>query len=345
MLQLDNVSKKLGNFALKNINLDVNEGEYFIILGPTGTGKTVILELIAGMYSLDTGRILFKNQVISDLYPEERGIGFVYQDYALFPHLSVKDNITFGLRIRKRKKAEIDNKLDELVSLLKIEHLLDRFPTTLSGGEQQRTAIARALMTSPQILLLDEPLSALDPQTKLAFQDELKKIHEILGTTTMHITHDFAEALALADRLAVMHNGEIVQTGEPSQVFRQPVSLFVAWFVGAENILNGHVNSRGVELTADIVINCPTHHKGDITLTIRPEDITLSQEPEHLEGRNILPGTITRIIDQGPVYRITFDAGIPLTALVSHKTAAELALAPGMPIWASFDQSSIHVIQ
>ena len=212
MIKLCDVSKQLGDFRLKNIDLSIADNEYFVILGPTGAGKTVVLELISGMYKPDQGGILIHGRNVTLEDPEERHIGFVYQDYMLFPHLDVEKNITFGLKLKKYSQNEIKQRLTQMAQLLNIEPLLKRYPSTLSGGEQQRTAIARALITEPEVLLLDEPLSALDPRSKELFQQELKNIHQQTKTTTIHITHDFNEALVLADRIGVMLDGEVVQS-------------------------------------------------------------------------------------------------------------------------------------
>ncbi|MEA1975396.1 MAG: ATP-binding cassette domain-containing protein [Bacillota bacterium] len=241
MLKINDLSKKLGNFSLKDINMEIKKGEYLVILGPTGTGKTVILELIAGRYQPDKGSIIFKNENLLDKNIENRNIGFVYQDYVLFPHLTVKENIEFGAKIKKINIEEINTKLKYFVDIFNIKHLLERFPNTLSGGEQQRVAIARALIVSPELFLLDEPLSALDPHTKTMFQTLLKEIHIDMKTTTIHITHDFNEALYLADKIAVVNNGEVVQFGTPKEIFEKPNSLFVANFIGANNVLKDNV--------------------------------------------------------------------------------------------------------
>ncbi|MGI6486962.1 MAG: ABC transporter ATP-binding protein [Syntrophomonadaceae bacterium] len=343
MLELKGINKQLGDFRLKDINLEINEGEYFVILGPTGTGKTVILEVIAGMYRPDSGEIYFKNQKISSLYPEQRGISFVYQDYALFPHLSVEENIIFGLKVQNISQESIKKSLQDMVTLLGIEHLLQRYPTTLSGGEQQRVAIARALITSPQILLLDEPLSALDPRTRQVFQEELQNIHAMLGTTTIHITHDFSEALALGDRIAVLQDGAIVQVGTPAEVFHHPSSCFVAEFVGAENILSGQCTDGVIKVGPGVDIHAVSPEQGEVNLTIRPEDIIISHQPLTCSAQNSLPGTLLKMYNQGPLFRITIDSGVILTALLSKQAVEEMALRPGQKVWATFKASAVHV--
>jgi molybdate transport system ATP-binding protein/molybdate/tungstate transport system ATP-binding protein len=236
MIEIIDLNKTLGDFKLSNINLRIEDNEYFVILGPTGTGKTVILETLAGMYKPDTGMILFDGEDTVDLYPEQRNIGFVYQDYMLFPHLNVRENILFGMKLRKVPREDMEKKLGQILKMLNIDHLEKRYPATLSGGEQQRVSIARILVLSPDIMLLDEPFSALDPRTKQEFQTELKKLHKEFKTTTIHITHDFNEAFALADRICVMNKGEIVQVGSPDEIIYHPVNDFVARFIGCDSM-------------------------------------------------------------------------------------------------------------
>lgn len=211
MLEIKKLQLTLGKFTLNSLDLKIELGEYFVILGPSGSGKTVLLETIAGLYNPNNGSILYDKEDMVVFPPEKRDIGFVYQNYELFPHMTVEDNIVFGLKIRRKKKEDIAEKLKELVSILKIEHLLERYPRKLSGGEKQRVALARALIISPRILLLDEPLSALDMMIKSELQKEIKNIHSKLRPTIIHVTHDLEEALFLGDRIGIMRDGNLLE--------------------------------------------------------------------------------------------------------------------------------------
>ncbi|MEA4924344.1 MAG: tungstate ABC transporter ATP-binding protein WtpC [Syntrophomonadaceae bacterium] len=346
MIKLCNVSKRLGDFSLKSINLSIENNEYFVILGPTGTGKTAILEVIAGMYKPDRGEVWLNGRNVTAEYPETRNIGFVYQDYMLFPHLNVEENILFALKLKKPPAAIIKQKLEWITTLLNIGHLLKRCPATLSGGEQQRVAIARALVAEPEVLLLDEPLSALDPRTQEIFQQELKKIHQHIKTTTIHITHDFNEALVLADRIGIMYNGEIVQIGSPEEVFQKPQSQFVAEFVGMENIYSGVLVDEGdgkyVNL-GPINLRVITDLKGKVRVAIRSEDIIIAGDKLFSSAQNTIPARIAEIIPRGPYFKVVLDAGISLVAVITRQALEEMKLEPGKKVWAVFKTTAVHV--
>lgn len=246
LLVLKSLSKSWREFQIKNVNLEVRKGEYFVVMGPTGAGKTLLLQLIAGIHRPDSGKIILDNVDVTELPPEKRSIGYVPQNYALFPHMLVEDNIGYGLRIRGYLKDRIEERVHEISAKLRINHLLHRRVSTLSDGEQQRVALARALIIEPKILLLDEPLSALDPETKEEIREYIKEIRKILKFTAIHVTHDFVEAVDLGDRMAVMFNGEILQVGEPIEIINNPKSELIASFTGAKNLFKGEVIARRV---------------------------------------------------------------------------------------------------
>ena len=349
MLKLKNIKKEYDDFKVENINLEIDSGEYFVILGPTGTGKTIILEIIAGLIKEDKGNIFFKDKNITDYSPEERKVGMVYQDYMLFPHLNVKNNIIFGLKTsNKYSENEIENKLEEMLNLFGIENLLSRDVNTLSGGEKQRVALARALITSPDVLLLDEPLSAVDPATGENLINELKKIHKKLGTTTLHVTHDFVEALALADRIAVMNNGQIEQKGETDEIFQKPASNFVAEFVGVKNIYEA--KATGVEnevliqgKNKDLKITIIDNIQGKANLTIRPEDIIISTETFSSSARNTFKGKVKIIKDRLNYLEIIVDIGIDVAVHITRQSLKEFDLKKGKEVYLTFKASAVHV--
>ncbi|CEO89982.1 ABC transporter ATP-binding protein [Syntrophaceticus schinkii] len=348
MIRLNDLSKHLGDFILDGINLTVQDNEYFVILGPTGAGKTVLLETIAGMYQPDKGEIWINGCNVTSKCPEERNIGFVYQDYLLFPHLRVRDNILFGLKIRRLSQRAMKTALEQMVALLKIEHLLERYPDTLSGGEQQRVALARALITSPQVLLLDEPLSALDPPTREEFQAELKRIHQYARTTTIHITHDFDEAMVLADRVGIIRSGKLEQVGRPLDLFHKPRSREIARFVGMENIFPAVVRKYGQEKYVDLGSlrwRTLSELDGEVQVAIRPEDIILAREDFTSSAQNRVRGIVSAISPRGGMVKVTLDAGIPLVVLVTARAREEMELELGQELWAIFKATAVHVFK
>jgi len=347
MLEIENVSKDMGEFVLKDASLTVNDGEYLVIIGPTGAGKTILLETLAGIYLPDSGRVVLNGRDITNALPRERNICMVYQDYMLFPHLTVAENIGFGLRNRKMDPAEIERKVNDAARFLCIDHLLHRHPETLSGGEQQRAAIARAVVMEPALLLLDEPLSALDGQTREKLRKELRRLHDLYRITVIHVTHNFEEVFSLADRVVVIRGGEIVQVGEPHEVFRKPNCEFVANFVGVENLFRGPCTQKGVLCEIDAggvkIVSATCSENGTATATVRPEDILISRAPLDSSAQNSLKGRIETIADNGTVVRITVDAGIPFVVVLTRRGVVDLGLAEGDEVWITFKASSVHV--
>lgn len=286
-VRLENVSKtfKGGVNAVKNLNLEVKDKEFVVLLGPSGCGKTTTLLLIAGVYKPTSGYIYFDDTIVNDLEPKDRNVGMVFQSYALYPHMTVYENIAFPLRLKKLPKQEIDARVREVASMLKIEDLLNRKPSQLSGGQQQRVALARAIVKQPQLFLMDEPLSNLDAKIRVEVRAELKRIQRELGITTIYVTHDQAEAMSLADRIAVMNKGELQQYATPEELYNNPANTFVASFIGsppanlldAEIVLEPYprVEVAGASFALPEDLARVFREKGEtrVTLMLRPEHI------------------------------------------------------------------------
>ena len=342
MISIKNLKVDLGSFLLRDINLDIEPGEYFITLGPTGAGKTVLLEAIAGLYPVLDGEIWIDGREITRLNSEKRGIGIVYQDQALFPHLSIEENIAFGLRMKKYPKREIKAKIDDMAEVVGISHLLKRSPVTLSGGEKQRVALARALITEPKVLLLDEPLSALDPETRERMQGELREMHRLVKVAVIHVTHDFEEAIALGHRVAVLNDGRIAQIGIPEEILRHPNSEFVARFALSRNIFSGRIEDGFVNI-GGIRLRVITELKDEVRLSLRPEDILISKEPLQSTARNSFQGVVSDIADRGSVVYVTVSLPPDFVCLVTRQSFEELQLKKGVRVWITFKASAIHV--
>jgi len=347
MIEVKNLYVDLGEFILEDISLDIEDGEYFIILGPTGAGKTVLLESIAGLYPTKSGEIWLRGKEVTRVEPEKRRISIVYQDHVLFPHLSVKDNLTFGLRMHKTGADAKKDRLNWVTELLGIGSLLHRRPDTLSGGEKQKVALGRAIITQPEVLLVDEPLSALDPETRESVQKELRQLHKALGITILHVTHDFEEAISLGNRIAVIGEGRLMQVGTPEEVFRHPNSEFVARFAMTRNIFVGRAERKPsgdtvfkVDGTEFIIAYDAdgTHHA-----SIRPEDILISSEPIRSSARNCFPGTITHVVDKGSTLYVTVSIPPELSCLVTRHSFQEMELHEGKRVYITFKASSVHL--
>ncbi len=290
MIEIANLNGNLGEFHLRDINLKVNKGEYLAILGPTGAGKTVLVEYIAGIYKSDKGSILVDGEDITPLYPEERNIGYVPQDYALFPNLTVKKNIAYGLEARRMPSEQINSIVSEMISRLKIEYIQHRMPLNLSGGEKQRVALGRALTTEPKLLLLDEPLSALDENLRTEMARKLRQLQRDVNGTFIHVCHSFEEASDVADRIAIMNDGTIIQIGTLKEVMEAPKNEFVARFMKSQNIFYGLSDGSTVKIGKTVLFR-KNPFKGDVLVVIRPENIAIV-ENENNKGQNVFSGKV-----------------------------------------------------
>ena len=291
-LQIEGVTKRYGDMtALDNVSLDVADGEFLVLLGPSGCGKTTTLRIVAGFIEATTGSVRLDGKDVTTLPPWKRNAGLVFQSYALFPHLTVNQNVAFGLEMRKVPKDEMPAKIAEALRLVRLDHLGDRLPRQLSGGQQQRVALARALVFRPDILLLDEPLSNLDAKLRHEVRVEIRELQRKLGLTTVMVTHDQEEALTMADRLVVMSEGRICQVGTQHDLYERPASRFVADFVGRSNFIEGRIEASGRFVSAGgLAIACGEGPAGAATLALRPERVVLAgpgtaPTDNHFEGK------------------------------------------------------------
>jgi iron(III) transport system ATP-binding protein len=305
---LEGIAKKFGSVvALRDISLTVAEGEFVCFLGPSGCGKTTLLRIVAGLERQNAGIVRMAGRDVSALPPSRRNYGIVFQSYALFPNLTVAANVAYGLESRRRGRREIEGRVDELLELVRLRTHQRRYPAQLSGGEQQRVALARALAPSPSLLLLDEPLSALDARVRLALRHEMKALQRRLGITTIMVTHDQEEALTMADRIVVMNHGVVEQIGTPAEIYGEPASLFVARFVGHMNLLDAVADSRpGWARVGTLVLRhrrAPATAPGAaVTLGIRPEEVRLG--PTAAAADNRLTARVTSVQFQGAFTRL-----------------------------------------
>ncbi|BBM84292.1 spermidine/putrescine ABC transporter ATP-binding protein PotA [Candidatus Uabimicrobium amorphum] len=307
IIELKNVSKSFGNDkVLHNINLDISNGEFLTLLGPSGCGKTTILRLIAGFENPSDGEIFLNGEKINAIPANKRNVCTVFQNYALFPHMNVFDNVAFGLRIKNLNAEEIKTKVDAVLKMVKLENFAQRKPHQLSGGQQQRVAIARAVVNDPLVLVLDEPLSALDYKLRKDMQIELKELQRRLGITFIFVTHDQEEALSMSDRIVILNNGNIEQIGSPQQIYEMPQSLFVAQFIGEANVLTGHIEEVQDDfIKVQIAQSCYQFHythsklqKNDkVNVILRPEDLQIYLD--NAEKTHCLSGKITNIVYKG----------------------------------------------
>ena len=346
MLEMISISKRLGDFALADVSLQLDAGEYFVLLGPTGVGKTVLLELVVGLLRPDSGRLLWHGDDITPLPPERRDFGLVYQDYALFDHLTVARNIAYGLRARGVGRAAAHRRACEMAAMVDIRHLLDRRPDTLSGGEKQRVALARALVTQPRMVLLDEPLSALDGNVRTQLRQLLRSLHPGSPTTFLHVTHDVDEALYLADRVGIMLNGRIQQVGKPERVFQRPTDKLVADFLGLKNVLRVHEVKDGHSVVEGVRLSLPAVDRADAYFWIRPEEILLSKQPFASSARNQLLCQVVDWEHSGRMLAIRVAAGeLILTAMITPMSFREMGIAAGVELYCTFKTTAVHCLE
>jgi len=347
-LKIDQLTKRFGSFtALSDISLQVNEGEFVCFLGPSGCGKTTLLRAIAGLELQDKGSIIQGGQDISALPPQQRDFGIVFQSYALFPNLNVANNIAYGLVNKKLDRGERQRRVSQLLEQIDLPGIEEKFPGQLSGGQQQRVALARALATEPNLLLLDEPLSALDARVRLHLRQEIRDLQQKLGITTIMVTHDQDEALTMADRIVVMDHGSIAQIGTPEEIYNRPATAFVARFIGTMNLLPVRVLETGSIMLGTVEANMPlpvaSNQQG--LLGFRPESAQVSSLPLYSDSDQLqLSGTIRHISFMGAFVRVGIEVTQQVTVKIDLQVSELTELQPeiGQQLYISICAQALH---
>jgi spermidine/putrescine ABC transporter ATP-binding subunit len=354
---LENVSYRYGGTpAVDAVNLHIKSGEFFALLGPSGSGKTTLLRLAAGFIKPQAGRIIIDNEEVQDVPVHRRNIGFVFQNYALFPHLTVEQNIAFGLESQRAPRTIVKERVKEMLALVQLSGYEKRRPSQLSGGQQQRVALVRALANQPRVLLLDEPLAALDRKLRTEMQVELRELQKRLGITTIFVTHDQEEAMTLADRIAVLRAGRIVQIGEPLEVYECPRDAFVATFLGMSNVITGtatDVNESRVQFTAaDVTLTADCAHQVvikrgmPVEAMVRPERVKIHLEPPPASSENVMPAFIHHIsyLGSGVTYHLSTEQYIQLLAF-EQNGLRNPPLRVGQQVFASWQPGHMRVLE
>ncbi|AEE14895.1 Fe(3+)-transporting ATPase [Thermodesulfobium narugense DSM 14796] len=357
--KVKNLKVKVGNFILDNISFELNKGQILAILGPSGSGKTLLLESIAGFHLPDKGELYLENKDISILPIEKREIGFMFQDYALFPHWNVKENILSSFKFSKGYK-KININPEEIIKMLHIEDLLDRYPNNLSGGEKQRVALARSLITNPKMFLFDEPMSALDTRTRENLRDELLSILKKLSLSAIYVTHDHIEAFTLGDLVGIIKEGRLIQIGEKNQIFRKPNSIFVADFIGIENLFSATIKSvkrispelycieaKHKQIVFEIISNEKLSANEEVFLSIRSEDISFLDESDERYNnlKNIITLEVIDIVQVDFFYKIFLSGDVHLKAITLKDSIKKHKINIGKKIKIYIDPEYIHIIK
>jgi len=364
MIRTERISFHIGTFRLQDVSLEITAGQYFVLLGPPGSGKSIFLECLCGLKKVDSGKIYIEGHDVTSLEPRARNLGYVPQDYALFPHLTVEQNIAFGLRVRRHSHKDIPSRVTETADLLGIRHLLSRRINGLSGGETQRVALARAMVLQPKVLLLDEPVCALDEVTRQEVCSQLSRLQHHLGLTVIHVSHNLEEAFSVADRAAILHQGVLQQVGTLEGLLRKPESEFVARFMRCGNIFYGQVTGPGPPeaglipsraspwqqwqtrvRVGDIELSLLGEHRGNVKLMIRPEDVLIRPNYEgRSKGENEIHVKLARRRNYGGYVRMELDGPFNLVAHLTDAAYTELKVEGGADLIAVLRPENIHVL-
>ena len=343
-VSVQNVTKKFGTLkALDDVSMDFPDGGFFGLLGPSGSGKTTLLRAIAGFIFVDGGTIRIGEQSVEHVPVEKRDIGMMFQNYALFPNMTVADNIGFGLRVRKVGAAEERRRIGEALELVQLAEHGQRKPHQLSGGQRQRVALARAIVTNPRVLLLDEPLSALDKALRVDMQIELKRIQREIGITTIFVTHDQEEALTLSDKIGILKDGRMTQAGPPRDVYNAPNDLFSATFLGDANILSGSGATDDLRRTEEADIRMPQGFDGKSTLVVRPENMSISLTKPDQEGLSKLKATVVQRVFAGAMATCILQSGGNTIKVIARDQEFP-DLSEGAQVWVSWPQDKTIAI-
>lgn len=343
------MSKAWDGFALRDVTLDVGEGEYFALLGPNGAGKTLLLETIIGFHRPDKGRILLDGKDVTSLAPEKRSLGYVPQNCMLFPHMRVRQNVEFGLKMRGVTESERRKKVDRMLVLMGLTGLAEKLPMTLSGGERQKVALTRVLAVDPKVVLLDEPLSSIDEESSRVMKEELRRIHRELKVTVVHVTHNQMEAFSLAERVAVINRGQVVQVDAAKSLLSSPADEFVARFLGYENIFKGTTIKHAVGLSYVDIGGFVIKTAGDVkdggcVVAVRPEDVSLSVKPDSPSEENLFRGVVVDCADLGPIVSLSINVGFEIKATVAKGSFLELNVDRGAEVWLTFKSESVRIL-